>query len=145
MYLLVVLCRGLSLHKRSRLHFLHACTWFQRRSSQSSGGSQDSFILRLANAPREMDSQPVIRAGSMVTTSNAEVTGVVLNITKNRTTAYMYISELSRKHLRRTLSFLVHVRGPLRLSCTVPMISCRFMCYIGLTGAPRMNLCRLIQ
>ena len=55
-------------------------TWFKR----GSGWRKLSLTLRLADVLRETDSQPVIRAGNMGTTSNSEVTGVALNNTANK-------------------------------------------------------------
>ena len=40
--------------------------------------------MRLADAPREMDSQSVIQVGNVDTTSNFEVSGAALNIATNK-------------------------------------------------------------
>ena len=86
---LLVIARGLSLHKRPRLHFRRGSK--EERANYMygtrSGGSQVSFNS-FGDWPmprgRGMDSQPVIRAGNMDTTSNSEVIGVVLDITTNK-------------------------------------------------------------
>ena len=47
--------------------------------------AKSHLIWRLADAPRGMDSEPVIiRVGNVDTASNSEVTGVALNITTNK-------------------------------------------------------------
>ena len=40
--------------------------------------------MRLADALREMDSQPVIREGNMDTTNNSEASGAAQNITMSK-------------------------------------------------------------
>ena len=65
--------------KRSRLHFLRGSKEEAARVAEEA--KKPSLILRLVDALREMDSQPVIRAGNMDTTSNFEASGAAQDFT----------------------------------------------------------------
>ena len=69
------IARGLSLHKRSRLHFVRG----SRGEAALGSLRRQRIILRLADALIVMDSRLVIRVENMVTTSNLEVLEVDLD------------------------------------------------------------------
>ena len=83
------IARGLSLHKRSRLHFVRG----SRGEAALGSLRRQRIISRLADALIVMDSRLVIRVENMVTTSSLEVSEVDLNGTRSMS-KYLQLSLL---------------------------------------------------
>ena len=75
----VHVARGLSLHKRSRLHFLRGSKEEAARVAEEAKSHFET-----GRCFEEMDSQLVTRAGNMDTTNNSEASGASQNNTMSK-------------------------------------------------------------